>query len=86
MTEFLRTNDAPTLAVLRAQSVPGIEERLGRTLDEEGVRALLEVHEDYLRRFRETVVETDGSLDAWLEARIGVDDALRQALRERFVA
>ena len=86
MTEFLRTNEAPTLAVLRAQSVPGIEERLGRTLDEEGARALLEVHEDYLRRFRETVIDTDGSLDAWLEARIGVDEALRGALRERFVA
>ena len=64
--EFLRTNDAPTLAILRAQSVPGIEQRLGRKLDEEGVRALLEVHEDYLHRFRETVIDMDGSLDACL--------------------
>ncbi len=86
MTEFLRTNTAPTLAVLREQSVPGIEARLGRKLDEDGVRALLEVHEDYLHRFRETVTEMDGSLDAWLERRIGVDDALREALRTRFVA
>lgn len=86
MAEFLRTNSAPTLAVLRAQSVPGIEQRLGRKLDEDGVRALLEVDESYLRRFRETVAEMDGSLDGWLEARIGVDDALREALRSRFVA
>lgn len=86
MAEFLRTNAAPTLAVLRAQSVPGIEERLGRKLDEEGVRALLEVNESYLRRFRETVAEMDGSLDSWLEMRIGVDDGLRQTLRSRFVA
>lgn len=85
MAEFLRTNSAPTLAVLRAQSVPGIEERLGRKLDEEGVRALLEVDEDYLFRFRDTVTEMDGSLDGWLEARIGVDDDLRAALRSRFV-
>lgn len=84
--EFLRTNDAPTLAILRAQSVPGIEQRLGRKLDEEGVRALLEVHEDYLHRFQETVIEMDGSLDAWLAARVGVDDSLRQALRSRFLA
>jgi hypothetical protein len=28
----------------------------------------------------------DGSLDAWLAARIGVDDRLREALRSRFVA
>jgi protein tyrosine/serine phosphatase len=86
MAEFLRTNSAPTLSVLRAQSVPGIEERLGRRLDDEGVRALLEVDEDYLIRFRETVAAMDGSLDGWLEARIGVDDDLREALRSRFVA
>ena len=30
--------------LLRRQSVPGIEARLGRTLDEQGIRALLEVH------------------------------------------
>lgn len=86
MTEFLRTNAAPTLAVLHAQSVPGIEARLGRKLDEAGLRALLEVEEAYLLRFRETVIAMDGSLDGWLEARIGVDDALRQRLRERLTA
>ena len=83
--EFLRTNDAPTIDVLRRQSVPGIEARLGRTLDEEGIRALLEVHGDYLDRFRAIVTESYGSLDAWLEAEIGVDDALREALRERYL-
>jgi protein-tyrosine phosphatase len=86
MTEFLRTNTAPTLAVLRAQSVSGIEARLGRKLDDEALRALLEVHEDYLERFRDTVKAMDGSLDAWLETRIGLDDALRAALRARLVA
>lgn len=85
MAEFLRTNFAPTLAVLRAQSQPAIEARLGRKLDDAAARALLGVHEDYLWRFRETVEAMDGSLDRWLEARIGVDDALREALRARFV-
>ena len=84
--EFLRTNDAPTIDVLRRQSVPGIEARLGRTLDEEGIRALLEVHGDYLDRFHEVVRDKYGSLDAWLEAEIGVDDALRESLRERYLA
>jgi protein tyrosine/serine phosphatase len=83
--EFLRTNHAPTIDVLRRQSVPGIEARLGRTLDEEGIRALLEVHGDYLDRFHAIVNESYGSLDAWLEAEIGVDDALREALRERYL-
>lgn len=86
MTEFMRTNAAPTYAVLHAQSVPAIEAKLGRKLDEAGARALLEVHEDYLLRFREAVIAMDSSLDAWLETRIGVDDALRERLRSRFVA
>jgi protein-tyrosine phosphatase len=86
MTEFLRTNAAPTYAVLYAQSVPGIEAKLGRKLDKAGARALLEVHEDYLHRFREAVTAMDGSLDAWLAARLGVDDTLRERLRERLTA
>ncbi len=86
LAEFLRTNAAPTLPVLRAQSVPGIEERLGRKLDEAGVRALLEVSPDYLDAFHTSVAASDGSLDNWLSARIGVDEALRQALRSRFLA
>lgn len=83
--EFLLTNASPTLHILRAQSVPGIEARLGRTLDEESIRALLEVHEDYLTRFRETAAKVAGSLDDWLAAVVGVDDALRGRLRQRFV-
>ena len=40
--EFLLTNASPTLHILAAQSVPGIEARLGRKLDDEAVRALLD--------------------------------------------
>lgn len=83
--EFLLTNASPTLHVLRAQSVPGIEKRLGRTLDEESIRALLEVDAAYLARFREEADAMAGSLDGWLADVIGIDDALRSALRQRFV-
>jgi protein-tyrosine phosphatase len=85
MAEFLRTNGAPTMAVLRAQSQQAIEARLGRKLDDAGARALLSVEEGYLLRFRAAVAEMDGSLDAWLERRLGVDEALRQALRARYL-
>lgn len=84
--EFLLTNKAPTLGVLRAQSVPAMEARIGRTMDEASVRALLEVHEDYLARFHETVRETSGSLDAWLKEKVGVDHPLRDRLRAKFIA
>lgn len=86
LAEFLLTNAAPTMGVLRAQSLPGIEERLGRALDEGAVRALLEVHEDYLATFIAEATKDYGSLDAYLERALGVDDAMRARLRTRFVA
>ena len=86
LEEFLLTNKSPTLHVLRAQSVPAMEARLGRKMDDESVRALLEVHEDYFGRFHETAADLAGSFDGWLESRIGVDDRLRQRLRDKFIA
>lgn len=86
MAEFLRTNDAPTLEVLASQSVPGIEERLGRKLDEAAIKALLEVQEDYLATFWRIAAEDHGSLDGYLENALGVDEVLKERLRSRFVA
>ena len=84
--EFLLTNAAPTLAVLREQSVPGLEQRLGRTLDEAAVTALLGVHEDYLATFLSAAEKDHGSLDAYLAEAIGVDERLKERLRAKFVA
>ncbi len=84
--EFLLTNASPTLHILRAQSVPGIEARLGRALDEAAIRALLEVHEDYLVRFREVAAAAAGSLDDWLAEKVGIRDELRKRLRAKFIA
>ena len=84
MAEFLRTNDAPTLEVLARQSLPGMEERLGRKLALEDVRDFLEVRAEYLDTFRAIVSRSHGSFDDYLRDAIGVDDALRQRLVERY--
>lgn len=84
--EFLLTNAAPTFDVLKAQSAPGIEERLGRTLDDDALQALLGVHPDYLARYIEVVEEDHASLDDYISAKLGVDDAMRGRLKARFVA
>ena len=86
MAEFLRTNEAPTLEVLAAQSVPGIEQRLGRKLDDGAIKALLEVREDYLETFWQVVEEEHVTLDAYIEGTLGVDELLKEQLRNRFVA
>lgn len=84
--EFLLTNKSPTLHVLWGQSVPGIEARLGRKLDEASIRAMLEVHEDYLARFHEVAGEMAGSFDGWLERVVGVGEDLRERLKAKFIA
>jgi protein-tyrosine phosphatase len=84
--EFLLTNQSPTFHILRGQSVPHMEKRLGRKMDEDSVRAMLDVHEDYLARFHEVTNEMHGSLDGWLEQAVGVDDDLRERLRIKFLA
>lgn len=86
MAEFLRTNQAPTLGVLRQQSVPTIEARIGRRLDEDAVRALLEVHEDYLATYWAEIEREHGSLDSFLAGPLGVDAAMRERLRDKFLA
>ncbi|EDL48125.1 tyrosine-protein phosphatase [Erythrobacter sp. SD-21] len=85
MAEFLRTNEAPTLEVLAAQSVPGIEARLGRTLDEDAIRALLEVDEAYLHTFWKEVADEHGSLDSYIANALGVDELLKDRLRARYL-
>ena len=84
--EFLRTNESPTFEILARQSLPGIEARLGRKLDEGAARDLLGVREEYLDRYLGIASERHGSFDGYLERAIGVDDALRDALIARFVA
>ena len=86
MAEFLRTNDAPTMQVLAAQSVPGIEERLGRRMDDEAVKALLGVREEYLETFWREVDREYGSLDSFITGPLGVDELLMERLRSRYVA
>ncbi|WP_379547268.1 tyrosine-protein phosphatase [Qipengyuania sp. DSG2-2] len=82
--EFLLTNHAPSVEVLKRQSLPGIEARLGK-LDEESVRNLMGVRSEYLSTYLDAVTASHGSFDAYLEQEIGVDDAMRARLKARFV-
>ena len=83
--EFLRTNEAQTLHVLRDQSLPGIEARIGRPLEPDTVRDLLEVRIEYLDTYLSEARRVAGSLDGYLERIIGVDKQLREALHAKFV-
>ncbi|MEW4448246.1 tyrosine-protein phosphatase [Qipengyuania sp. JC766] len=85
MAEFLLTNLAPTVDVLKSQSLPGIEARLGK-LDEETIRNLMEVREEYLATFTREVEADFGSIDGFVERALGVDRELADTLRQRYLA
>lgn len=84
MADFLLTNSVGDQEARIAQSAPTIRARYG-DVDDETVRVVMTVHERYLREARASVNERYGSVDAFLEAELGVDEAKREALRLHLV-
>lgn len=85
MAEYLLTNEAPTIQILRDQAVPGLEARYDRKLNDGAVKALLEVHPDYLRTFWAEVERIHGSLDDYITGTLDVDEAVQDTLRQKLI-
>lgn len=84
MGDFLLTNSVGDQEARIAQSAPTIRARYG-DVDDETVRVVMSVDERYLRAARAALTERYGSIDAFLEAALGVDEAKRAALRLHLV-
>lgn len=85
LRDYLLTNDAPTMQILRNQALPGLEARYDRKLDEGAVRSLLEVHSDYFDTYLAEVDKTAGSLDAYIDRVLGVDDTVQDTIRNKLI-
>lgn len=85
MRDFLLTNDAPTLHILRDQALPGLEARYQRKMDEGAARALLGVHGDYLSTFWSEAERTAGSLDSYITNTLDVDEPVQDQLRRKLL-
>ncbi|MDY7099201.1 MAG: tyrosine-protein phosphatase [Pseudomonadota bacterium] len=83
--EFLRTNDAPTTHILKRQSLPRMQEVYGE-IPEEALRNLMGVRPEYIDTYIAEVERDHGSLDNYLTQTLGVDEARKARLRERYVA
>ena len=81
--EFMLTNEAPTTDVLRRQSVPRMEAHYG-PMDPDAVQNLMGVRPEYIETYISEVTHSHGSLDAYLQTIIGVDEAMRNRLKARF--
>jgi protein tyrosine/serine phosphatase len=85
IAEFLRTNDAPTREILERQSLPRMLAHYG-DIDPQALHNLMGVQPEYIDTYFAEVTRDYGSVDAYLAARLGVDEARKARLRERLVA
>lgn len=84
IAEFMLTNDAPTQHILERQSLPRMEAHYG-DIEEQAVRNLMGVREEYIATYLAEVDRDHGSLDTYLAQTLGVDDARKARLRKRFL-
>ncbi|MFN3863323.1 MAG: tyrosine-protein phosphatase [Erythrobacter sp.] len=85
VAEFLRTNDAPTRAILERQSLPRMRAHYG-DIEPEALHNLMGVLPEYIETCFAEVARHHGSLDAYLANCLGVDEARKARLREKLVA
>ena len=83
--EFLLTNAAPTREILERQSLPRMEAHYG-AIEPEALHNLMGVLPEYIDTYFAEITRDHGSMDAYLAARLGVDEARKSRLRDRFVA
>jgi protein-tyrosine phosphatase len=85
VSEFLLTNDAPTRDILERQSLPRMEAHYGM-IEPEALHNLMGVLPEYIDTYVSEVTRDHGSLDDYLKARLGVDEARKQRLKAKLVA
>ena len=82
MDDYLLSNRAVPVMLERARA--RMRENYGNQLDEESIRIISGVREEYLVAALDEVMRNHGSLDGYLEE-IGIDEPAKQELRRRLV-
>lgn len=83
--DFLMTNDEGRFARRGPVMAKMMEEFTGRRPTEEAIRTALGVEARYLETAFEAIKAGSGSLDAYLDRVLGVDDKARAAIEDRIV-
>ena len=85
VTEFLRTNEAPTKHILESQSLPRMQAHYAE-IEPEAIQNLMGVREEYIATYWSKVTRDHGSIDTYLAQTLGVDEARKARLKAKLVA
>jgi protein tyrosine/serine phosphatase len=85
LADYLLTNDERRLPALMAFAGGWMQESLGRRPTDEALRVAVSVHPEYLERAFAEMEAREGSIDAYLADRLGLDAALRDRVRARLL-
>lgn len=83
--DYLLTNEPDRLVARLPHIRQVIQDATGKTADDDALMACMRVEAEYLDAAFAVMTETSGSIDAYLERELGVDDALRTRLHDRLV-
>jgi protein tyrosine/serine phosphatase len=84
IADYVLTNSAGDVEARIAAGAETIKATAGE-LDEEILRILMGVEAEYLETALDKIAEKHGSIDGYLRDVLGVDDALREKLRQATV-
>jgi len=83
--DYLLTNDPERMALRLPQVIAAIESVSGRTPDPEAALTIMGVDTAYLDAAFAAIDQVSGGVDAYLETRLGVNGAIKDACRARLL-
>jgi protein tyrosine/serine phosphatase len=86
LADYLLTNDESRMARKMSFLGPWLRETVGKSVDEAALRVAVSVSPQYLDTAFAAIGERYGSVDAYLEQALGVDEPLRERLHARLLA
>ena len=83
--DYLLTNDPERMAARLPTVIASIQETTGRRAPEAAVMTAMRVEAEYLEEAFRVMREAHGSLDGYLQAKLGLDGALRERIQDRLL-
>ena len=85
MADYMLTNTAGNTEARIAAGTRGLRHGMGKSLSDEALRVIMSVHPDYLATAFAAMTDRYGSASGYMRDVLGVDEAQRAAIKQRFV-